>query len=237
MTPFILVDFDDTLVDTGPRFRTRRNRLFRFLEELGFSREAAERVHHEVVDRELLDLLGFGPFRLGPSFRDTYVRLCLGKGEPPDPLLAREAEALASGIESPGPLLPGALEALQELAARVPVAIYTQSHFPDYQLACVEAAGVLGVVERNRVRVTPRKCTATFREALGFFQVGRADQAWMVGNSMRCDVNPALSAGSQAIWIDTGVVWHHDRARPVHERFQRVLSFPQAVERLLTNGG
>jgi putative hydrolase of the HAD superfamily len=233
MTPFVLVDFDDTLVDTGPRFRARREQLFRFLEEVGFHRGDAERVHHEVVDLELLTLMGFGPFRLGPSFRDTYVRLCFEAGVPPEAELAREAEALAEGIEEPPPLLPGALEALRELAAHRPVAIYTQSHFPAYQLGCVEAAGVLEVVSPDRVRITPEKTADTFRRTLSHFRVGRADRAWMVGNSIRSDVNPALESGARAIWIDTGLVWHHDRAHPVHPDFGRAPTFAHAVRQLL----
>jgi len=233
MPPFILVDFDDTLVDTGPRFHARRERLFGFLEAEGFSREASERVHHEVVDQELLALMGFGPFRLGPSFRDTYVRLCFEAERFPDRGTARDAEALAAGIESPPPLLPGALEALRELAAHRSVGIYTQSHFAEYQLGCVEAAGVLEVVERSQVQITPEKSPDAFREALAHFRVGRAEAAWMVGNSIRSDVNPALAVGAGATWIDTGLIWHHDRARPIHERFSRATSFPEAVRQLL----
>lgn len=233
MPHFILVDFDDTLVDTAPRFHVRREKLFRFLAGEGFSRDTSERVHHEVVDQELLALMGFGPFRLGPSFRDTYVRLCLEAEQLPDPEVARAAEALATGIESPPPLLPGALDALRELAAHRSVGIYTQSHFAEYQLGCVEAAGILEVVARSRVRITPEKTPDAFRAALAHFRVGRAEAAWMVGNSIRSDINPALAAGGRATWIDTDLVWHYDRASPIHTDFQRATSFPDAVRQLL----
>lgn len=229
----VVVDFDDTLVDTGRRFDNRRRALFAFLEEAGFPRREVESVHHDVVDQELLGIFGYGPFRLGPSFRDTYLRLAHRHGQDPDPALAREAEARAAGIDEPPPPLPGAMEALEALSSRLPVALWTQSHFPDYQRRCVEAAGVLDILRADQVFVTPEKDASRFSALLGNLGVAPASRSVMVGNSMRKDVNPALEAGARAIWIDAGPAWHMDRAEPVGTGFLRVRSFPEAVERIL----
>lgn len=231
----VLVDFDDTLVDTGPRFSQRRDRLFRFLEDQGFEREEIERVHHEVVDSELLGILGFGPFRLGPSFRDTYVRLCVFHQRTPDLAVARQAEGLAQGVEKASPPLPGALEALEQLARRVPTGIYTQSGFPEYQLKCMEDAGVLEIVPPTRVRVTPEKTTAAFRETARALGARAGPGVWMVGNSVRSDVNPALAAGARAIWVNAGEGWHHDRAHLLRPT-PTTSTFAEAVDRLLDAG-
>lgn len=233
MTTHALVDFDDTLVDTGPRFRSRREALFDRMESLGFPREEAWRIHHEVVDRELLSLWGYGPFRLGASFRDTYLRLCADAGRPHDPLEAREAEWLAKGIESPPPLLPGALDHLSRLARHHPVAIYTQSSYPDYQRHCVEASGVLGIVPRSRLVITPEKSDASYLEAVKAIGAGPPERTCMIGNSVRSDVNPALRMGARAIWIDAGEPWHHDRAELADGLVTRVESFPDAVDAVL----
>jgi putative hydrolase of the HAD superfamily len=237
MAPFILVDFDDTLVDTGPRFRRRRDALFRFLASLGFGEEEAWKTHHEVVDRELLDLWGFGPFRLGPSFRDTYLRLAHDRGIPPDPNLARMAEALAGGFdEEPAPPLPGALEALRELVRHRQVALYTQSHYPEYQLGSVTSAGVLEILPRERVFITPEKDAPAYRRAALAAGAPSPEASLMVGNSIRADVNPALEAGAGAIWIDQGEPWHLDEARPVDRPFARARSFAEAVDQILSEG-
>lgn len=228
----VLVDFDDTLVETAPRFARRRARLFDFLKEQGFAREEAERIHHEVVDAELLDILGFGPFRLGPSFRDTYVRLCWIHGRTPKLETAREAEGLAAGVEEPGPPFPGALSALDRLASRLPTAIYTQSGFPAYQMNCLKRAGILSVIPRTRVRITPDKTPAAFRETAHEFGVQNPEGVVMVGNSVRSDVNPALQAGAEAIWVNGGESWHHDRAEPL-ARVPTAPTFVHAVKVLL----
>jgi putative hydrolase of the HAD superfamily len=233
MPGLVLVDFDDTLVDTGPRFRARRERLFDFLSGLGFDRTDAWHAHHEVVDRELLPLMGYGPFRLGASFRDTYLRVAAQAGLPPDPGRAREAEALAEGIEDPPPPLPGAMHALRELARHHRVLLYTQSHFPDYQIECVEAAGVLEILPRDRVRITPIKDETAFRSAARYGGFADPGRTLMVGNSIRSDVNPALAAGASAIWIETGDTWPLDRAEPLHAGYARAPDFATAVERIL----
>jgi putative hydrolase of the HAD superfamily len=232
----VLVDFDDTLVDTGPRFSSRRERLFRFLEAEGFERAEAERVHHEVVDSELLSILGYGPFRLGPSFRDTYVRLCVIQGRIPGLSTARAAEALAEGVEAPSPPFPGALDALQRLADRVPTAIYTQSAFPRYQMRCLAHAGVLDIVPAHRIRITPAKTATAFRRTLDSLGAVPPEGAWMVGNSVRSDVNPALETGARAVWINGSESWHHDRAAPLRD-VPTSPTFAEAVDRILLKKG
>ncbi len=229
----VVVDFDDTLVDTGRRFDDRRRALFDVLEKAGFPRNEVESVHHDVVDQELLGVFGYGPFRLGPSFRDTYLRLAHLHGRPPDPELARKAEAQARGIDDAPPPFPGALEALEALASRLPVTLWTQSHFPAYQLGCVEAAGVLDILRPEQVVVTPVKDAVRYRALVKGLGVDSPARSVMVGNSMRKDVNPALEAGARAIWIDGGPSWHMDRAEPWSRGYLRVRSFPEAVEQLL----
>lgn len=233
MPTHVMVDFDDTLVDTGPRFRARRDALFGYLEDLGFPRARSYRVHHEVVDQELLGLWGYGPFRLPASFRDTYIRLCSESGIAPDPRTARRVEGFADGIEATPPLLPGALEHLARLADRLPVALYTQSSYPEYQALCIEESGVLEIIPRERVVITPVKDAASYRRALETMRAGPPERSCMVGNSVRSDVNPALEAGARAIWIDHGEVWHADRADPISGDLTRVGSFPEAVSILV----
>jgi putative hydrolase of the HAD superfamily len=64
--------------------------------------------------------------------------------------------------------------------------------------------------------------------------VSRPDAAWMIGNSMRADINPALEAGANAILVEVDDPWHHDHAEPLSDRFHRVRRFPQAVGLLET---
>ena len=50
----VLVDFDDTIVETAPRFQNARRRLFELLAAAGFDADMCARVHHDEVDPSML---------------------------------------------------------------------------------------------------------------------------------------------------------------------------------------
>ncbi len=233
----ILVDFDDTLVDTGPRFHQARDRLFQRLVREGFHPDEVRRVHHDEVDAEYLESMGYGPARLSPSFRETYTRLCLRNGRRPDAAAAEGYAALGAEVAGPPPLLEGAMQALRTLAGTLPTAVYTQSSDPDYQLHCIKASGVLEVLPVHRIHITPRKTPEAFMETLGRFRAPEPDRVCMVGNSIRSDVNPALASGAQAIHVEVPAPWVHDVVPLLRTGVPTVRSFREAVELLLRPEG
>ncbi len=233
----VLVDFDDTLVDTAPRFLGARRTLFERLVALGFDDARCRVVHHERVDPALMKQYGFGPNRLEHSFRETYRAVCADAGVAPLPEVEAELEALGRAVAGTPPLLEGALEALEQLAARLPTVLYTQSGDPEYQLSCVREAGVADILGAERVHVSPRKTAEAFRAVLQHWGVADPALAWMVGNSMRSDINPALTAGANAILVDVPEPWEFDIVEPVSPDFVRVASFPDAVRYLLGKDG
>lgn len=237
MTELVLVDFDDTLVETAPAFQRARGALFQRLQEEGFSGDDAFRVHHEVVEPELLTLFGMGPFRLAPSFRDTYVRLCVEKRRVPDPAVAGVCEDLGRDFMGRPRVMDGALEALAELAREFSTVVYSQSSHPEYQMNRIQDAGVLEIIPAERVRITHIKNRDSFLEALAQFSVSRPGNALMVGNSLRSDINPALEAGARAVLVEPYEMWHYDNVPPVSLDFLRVATFSDAVKDLLRNGG
>jgi len=225
----VLVDFDDTLVDTGPRFHRARDLLFQRLAREGFEVAEIHRVHHDEVDAEFLDRMGYGPFRLPGSFRETYLRLCAHRGRRPDTGVAEACAALGQGVVGPPPVLPGAMEALRVLAAELPTALYTQASDPDYQLHCVRASGVLAILPEGRVHITERKTPEAFVATMGRFSARDPEQVCMVGNSIRSDVNPALASGARAIHVEREVTWVHDQVEPLVPGVPTVRSFAEAV--------
>jgi putative hydrolase of the HAD superfamily len=235
MPELVLVDFDDTLVETAPAFQEAREALFRRLAQEGFPRDDSFRVHYEEVEPELLTLFGMGPFRLEPSFRDTYTRLCVAEGRIPDPLVSETCGSLGRDFMGHPRVMDGALEALAELVPRFPTAIYSQASHPEYQLGRIRDVGVTAILPANRIRITHRKTRETFLEALDHFGVMDPRRAVMIGNSLRSDINPALEAGAEAILVEPYEMWHYDNVPPVSDEFLRFPTFPEAVEHFLKN--
>jgi putative hydrolase of the HAD superfamily len=237
MTDLVLVDFDDTLVETAPAFKSARDALFARLSLEGFSPEEISHVHYEVVEPENLVLFGMGPFRLEPSFRDTYVRLCSDGGRVPDPQVADECAGLGRDFMGCPPLLEGALEALRELAAHLPTVIYSQASHPEYQVGRMREAGVTKVLPEEKILITNRKTVTAYEDALTHFGAPDPSRTLMIGNSLRSDINPALEAGAQAILVEPYEMWEYDVVPPFSDDFLRFTTFPEAVNHVLKNGG
>ncbi len=233
----VLVDFDDTLVDTAPRFENARRALFQRLEAAGFDRLLVERVHHHEVDPGMRERYGLGPHRLPHAFAATYRALCRAAGHDADQATASECERLGQVVIGTPPGFTGALEALERLAGVVPTAVYTQAGSRDYQLGCVREAGVAAVVGDERVRVVPLKTADALRETLDHFGVADPARARLVGNSIRSDINPALEVGVSPIMVEVEDPWQHDMVEPLHNGFPRVPSFRAAVDLLLNGSG
>lgn len=228
----VLVDFDDTLVETAPRFERARRELFDLLASLGWDLDEVERVHYHQVDPIMRDAHGLGPHRMSPAFRETYTALCRATGRDPDPELVRRCEGLGAAVAGTPPPIAGALAALRRLARELPTVIYTQGGDATYQLGCVRDAGAIDAVGEARVRVVPVKTAATFSATLEEFDVDPG-RACMVGNSIRSDINPALEVGAGAILVEMENPWRHDVVEPIHNGFPRVGSFHQAVDLIL----
>jgi len=232
----VLVDFDDTLVETAPAFQAARDALFRRLESEGFPPEESYRIHHEEVDPALLARYGMGPFRMEPSFRETYLRLCQRSGRSPDPRVTEECGRLGRDFLGHPKVMDGSLEALEVLARAVATALFSQAAQRDYQMGRILDSGIGGILPPDRIFVTERKTPESFLEALASLRVRDPARALMIGNSLRSDINPALTAGSRAILVEPYPMWHYDNVPPVSEDFHRFSSFPEAVAFLLDTG-
>lgn len=229
----VLVDFDDTLVETAPRFERARRQLFTRLSDAGFDPGDIDRVHHHDVDPIMRREHGLGPHRLPLAFAETYRALCRNAGLDVDAALLDACHGLGVGVAGTPPAIDGAMTALGRLAARLPVAIYTQAGDAAYQLGCVRDAGGTEVVGEDRVRVVPLKTAAALRETLDHFGVRDPARARMVGNSIRSDINPALEIGVPPILVEVDNPWQHDVVDPLTNGFPIVRTFNDAVDLIL----
>lgn len=230
----VLVDFDDTIVDTGPRFQNARRALIATLRDAGFPEDVAHDVHYNQVDPVMRKEYGLGPRRMGPSFVATYERLVRMHGVERDQVIADRCAEFGRSCFGPAPAFEGALDALKRLSHALPTVIYTQSGDMEYQLSCVRGSGVIDIVREDRVHVLERKDAAKFRETLDHYGVADPLSAWMIGNSMRSDINPALEAGANAILIETADPWEYDLVDPHSPHFHRIPTFTAAVDYLIS---
>ena len=234
MIELVLVDFDDTLVDTGPRFQNARRSLLALMQHAGFATDVAYDVLYNQVDPGMRKLHGLGPRRMEPAFDETYERLCELHDVAADAAVRELAAELGRSCYGVAPAFDGALAALKRLADAHPTLIYTQSGDVEYQLSCVRSSGIVDIINETRVHICGHKDADEFTRTIERFGVSRPEHAWMIGNSIRSDINPALEAGANAILVETTDPWEYDLVDPHSHSFHRAPSFPAAVDLLLS---
>lgn len=120
-------------------------------------------------------------------------------------MVARLACQIAA---EPIELLPGIAETLQYLAGRHRLQLMTKGDYAE-QTRKLTRSGLAAWFEQ--VHVVPEKDEAVYRERLQQLDTA-PERCWMVGNSPRSDVNPALAAGLNAVFIPHPWTWvlEHD---------------------------
>jgi putative hydrolase of the HAD superfamily len=84
----------------------------------------------------------------------------------------------------------------------------------------------MGKVERSglqryfaAVEVVPEKDPEAYARVVEKYELDR-DSTWMVGNSPKSDINPALAAGLNAVFVPHGNTWilEHEEVNPAPPR-------------------
>jgi putative hydrolase of the HAD superfamily len=126
----------------------------------------------------------------------------VGNDEDAAPALS---ERYIEGQRSGHPLLPGAVELVRSLAARVPVAVVTNGP-ADIQRLKINQAGIgphLTAVVISGETGIGKPDPRAFGAALDLLGIS-PEHAVMVGDSWERDVTGALAAGLRAVWISQG---------------------------------
>jgi putative hydrolase of the HAD superfamily len=204
----LLIDADDTLWENNVYFERA---IAAFIDFLAHSSLTPDEVRH-VLD-EIERAGGYGAASFARSLEATYRRLAEREVRPED--VAR-VHAFATDIRRhPLELLPGVAETLAYLAPRHDLVLVTKGETDEQRLK-IEASGLEPTF--RRALIVPEKDVATYQNLLDDADLGLdGGSAWMVGNSPRSDINPALAAGLHAVYIPHPQTW-----RLEHQEIQAV---------------
>lgn len=209
----LLIDADDTLWENNIYFEQAIHDFIAFLNHSQLA-PAAVRVALDDVER----LMGYGSVNFTRSLEETYRRLA--EKDPHDEDL-RRVRAFGERIRAqPLTLLPGVRETLDYLAPRHDLSLLTKGDAEEQRLK-VDRSGIAGLF--RQVVIVPEKDTATYHRVVRELRIDPA-QAWMVGNSPRSDINPALAAGLNAVYIPHPHTWHFEHEEVQHAGAGRVLT-------------
>jgi putative hydrolase of the HAD superfamily len=218
----LVFDADDTLWENNIYFE----RAFDdFCEFLNHSKLTPRQVREVLNEIELVNakVHGYGSKNFGLNLQQAYRHLAEGEIRSSD---LDHVMSLAERIlEQPLEVIDGVEETLAELRQRHELTLFTKGH-PEEQRMKVDRSGLGGYFAH--LAIVKEKDAAAYRrlvEERGFDR----RETWMIGNSPKSDINPALEAGLNAVLVPHPHTWvlEHQDLREGGDRLRIVEDFGQ----------
>ncbi|HKV30551.1 MAG TPA: HAD family hydrolase [Candidatus Dormibacteraeota bacterium] len=214
MTPatsrqFLLIDGDDTLWENNVYFEQA---IEAFIDFLGHSSMTREQVRAALDEVEHMNVRvhGYGSAAFTKNLQQTYERLA---GRDVEPQEIEHVMQLGQRIASqPLTLIPEVAATVDYLAGRHDLMLVTKGH-PEEQRLKIERSGLES--RFTATAVVSEKAVETYRAIVEQRQLDPA-RTWMIGNSPRSDINPALRAGLSAVFIPHEHTWRLEKEEVDH---------------------
>jgi putative hydrolase of the HAD superfamily len=201
----LLIDADDTLWENNIYFERAIARFISFLNHHEFSPEQVREVLND-VERECIVKHGYGLHSFAHALVDTFERLSV---EPVTPELHAQINSFAHTVaDHPMELLPEVPGTLEYLAARHNLILLTKGAIIE-QTGKIERSGLKTYF--TATEIVAEKDAEAYERIVAKFGLEQ-DSTWMIGNSPKSDINPALATGLNAVFVPHGNTWilEHD---------------------------
>lgn len=206
----LLIDADDTLWENNVYFERAIANFISFLNHHEFSPAQVRQVLND-VERECIVKHGYGMHSFAHALVDTFERLSV---EPITPALHQTISGFAHALaEHPVEIISGVNETLAYLSLRHHLILMTKGNITE-QSGKIERSGLKHLF--NAIEIVAEKDSPTYNSVIEKYALER-DRTWMIGNSPRSDVNPALAAGINAVFVphdNTWILEHESLAQP-----------------------
>jgi putative hydrolase of the HAD superfamily len=205
----LLIDADDTLWENNIYFERAIARFISFLNHHEFSPEQVRAILND-VERECIVTHGYGLHSFAHALVRTFERLSV---HPVTPELQAQIQSFTHTIADHSiELLPEVLETLRYLTERHRLILMTKGAVAE-QSGKVERSGVKEYF--SAVEIVAEKDPACYARVVEKYELAR-DATWMVGNSPKSDINPAMAAGLHAVFVPHGDTWilEHEEINP-----------------------
>ena len=220
----LLIDADDTLWENNIYFERAIAKFISHLNHQEYSPEQVREILNE-VERESILLHGYGLHSFAHSLVTCFERLAI------DPVTQGDHDRIRSFAheiaEHPVEIIDGVPEALQYLSPKHHLVLVTKGN-PTEQSGKIERSGLKEYFAA--AEIVAEKDATTYRGVVSKYGLS-PEITWMVGNSPKSDINPALAAGLNAVFVphaDTWVLEHEDLAgAPDGQKMLRLERFSQ----------
>jgi putative hydrolase of the HAD superfamily len=216
---FLIIDADDTLWENNIYFIAATQQFIAFLNHSSLQPTQIYAVLDEAEHGK-----GYGSANFGQSLLETYHRLVERDINAEDLLQVKSfADSIA---RHPIELLDGVQETLAYLSSRHQLFLLTKGDEEEQKMKL----GNSGLEDYFRhALVVSEKDQTTYQTVVQDFQLNPAI-TWMIGNSPRSDINPALAAGLNAVYIPHDHTWHLEMQDVQHSGSSKLLQLKTFAE-------
>jgi len=226
MKPTLIIDADDTLWENNIYYEEATDGFLDLLSERQCSREASRERLME-TERRNIEVHGYGTESFRHSLRETLESMTGGPADPED---FRTIDELTTAVaDMTINFLPGVESTLRQLRERFRLILFTKGNLEE-QKRKVDRSGVTEYFDH--VEFTTEKDRRAYTRLIHRYRLDPT-KTWMVGNSPRSDINPALQAGLHAILIPHPRTWELEHDEVVQDgrgRFRRLRRFQDLLE-------
>jgi putative hydrolase of the HAD superfamily len=197
----LLIDADDTLWENNIYFEQAIADFMRRLDHRTMSPQEVRQFLNQ-VERETILERGYGAHSFAHSLVKTFEHLAQ---QPITPELHEFIWGFAHRVSTSAlELIAGVPETLGYLTERRHhLVLMTKGNFTE-QAGKVERSGLKEYFAA--VEIVPEKNPATYKEVVAKYRLD-PETTWMVGNSPKSDINPALAAGINAVFVPHDSTW------------------------------
>jgi putative hydrolase of the HAD superfamily len=200
MRQFLIVDADDTLWENNIYFERAFEEFVRFLDHSSLTPRQVRDVLDEIEDANN-KIHGYGSLNFARNLRQCYQHLAEREVRPGE--LDTVMGFAQRILECPMEVIPGVPETLEYLSPRHDLTLFTKGH-PEEQKLKLDRSG-LGVFF-GHTAIVKEKDAAAYRLLVVQRGMDRS-RTWMIGNSPKSDINPALEAGLNAVFVPHEHTW------------------------------
>jgi putative hydrolase of the HAD superfamily len=227
----VIFDGDDTLWDTMSAYALAKHEFFGEMALIGFDPDEVE-CRFERIDMANVDRLGFKRERFPTSMVDTYRYFCDTYRASYSNAIEHKIRRLGDGVIFSEPKVDeNAEDVLRSLQNHYTLILSTKG---DEEVQRMKINGSELASYFQSIYIFERKTDQELEHVIQDNHLSRAD-SWVIGNSLRSDINPALRLGLRAIWIPR-YTWDYEEAEfQISPRLVTVESLRDCQRILLSN--
>lgn len=199
----LLIDADDTLWENNLRFKRTIDAFLALLAPFGYAEEHVRQLINQTEEKNIRRR-GYGMTSFLSTLEEVYLKLT---GHRASASHLQEIRRLSRFlVEDPLRLFDGVAETLAYLSPRHRLFLFSKGNAREQEQKVAQS----GLMEHfESCEIVPEKNEAAYR-ALVERRSLTPSTVWMVGDSPRSDINPALAAGLNAVYIPSPHPWEYE---------------------------